>query len=37
MGVNLPAVFQYDEDGNVVGISIVVEPTVAPVLFVTEK
>lgn len=37
MGVNLPAVFQYDETGNVVGISIVVEPTVAPVLFAKEK
>ena len=37
MGVNLPAVFQYDEAGNVVGISVVVEPTVAPVLFAKEK
>lgn len=37
MGVNLPATFQYKDDGQIEGISVMVEPTVAPVLFVPEK
>lgn len=37
MGVNIPATFQYGEDGQVEGVSVIVEPTVAPVLFVKEK
>lgn len=37
MGVNIPATFQYGEDGKVEGVLVMVEPTVVQVLFVKEK